>query len=492
MAEKTTLTANLSTLLDRFRALPANVQEAVNAPEALAAMRRLDGRYPKLNATDVVLRVVTRDLPPENVADFLTSAQGLNPSEASRVRSELDQMVLSRVLALLRQGPARVLPAVEPPPAARTAPTAPMPSPAAPAVSARPVMPPARPKPAAPPLAPQKPASAFFYHAEDESDIAEHRQRLDQMQPVPVVDPNAVADRIATEQGLRFDDSNLSARYRTIAVAALKGIRRNYDTKDLLTRSTKIGGLELSAEVAEKLLALFTVRAGELGSPAPATGARTPTMPTFPRRTERPEIPATPAVPRRPLSPRPVAAGAPPPPPPNLPVSPPPQPTDAPTRSGLAVPAVNAPPPPSAAVAGPPPVPPLIRPAPAPRVSEPRGRPVVADVRRPKRTVGPVDELGLLTVDDLRRLDRDPEVALTKVWSKLQNLGKESFALFAEGVKGWRRSPLYHLYVAIGTESMSSGRAVDEVANARNAANQPTLTPREFGLVADFNRHLRL
>jgi hypothetical protein len=480
------LTANLSTLLDRFRALPANIQEAVNAPEALAAMRRLDGRYPKLNATDVVLRGGQRQLRPVHIADSDPSAQGLNPSEASRVRSELDQTVLARALALLRQGPARILPSAEPPPAVREAPT-PLASAPAPV---RPVAPAVPPKPAA--LAPQKPASAFFYHAEDESDIAKHRQRLDQMQPVPVVDPNAVADRIATEQGLRFDDPNLAARYRTVAVAALKGIRKNYDTKDLLTRSTKIGGLGFSAEAADQLLAKFAARAGELGSPVSPSGAREPTVPASPRRTERPEIPTAPTVPLRTLTPRPVATGAPPPPPPNLPVSSTPQPADALGRSGLTIPAVSAPSSPSATATVPPPVPPPVRPAPAPRVSEPRGRPVVADVRRPKRTVGPVDELGLLTVDDLRRLDRDPEVALTKVWNKLENLGKESFALFAEGVKGWRRSPLYHLYVFMGTESMSSGRAVDEVANARNAANQPTLTPHEFGLVADFNRHLRL
>lgn len=129
----------------------------------------------------------------------------------------------------------------------------------------------------------------------------------------------------------------------------------------------------------------------------------------------------------------------------------------------------------------------------AARVSIPdNNRPVVADVRVPKRTVGPVDELGLLTVDDLRRFDRNPEVAVTKIWGKFENLSKESFALYAAGIKAWRRSPLYQLYVGMGTESMASGKAIDEIANARLAQNQQTLSPKEFGLVADLNRQLRL
>lgn len=475
--EKITLTANFTTLLDRFRALPANVQDALNAPEALAAMRRLDRQHPNLNATDVVLRVVTHDLPPEQIAEFLTSVQGLDANAAGKVRVELEQVVLGRLFAMLRQPP---------PPPSRPTPFPPRPPGGAPPSPApqRPVAPRAPPT-----LPPQKPASAFYYHAEDEADIAKHRERLDRMQGASSPDANALADRIAADHGLPFPDPNLAARFRSIAVAALKGIRKTYDTKDLLTRSNKIGGLELPAEVADKLLVAFATHAAELkaATPGPASAGASPPA----GMQDRTYMPSIPEIPKRAPAPRPVAVTPPsiPVPPLNLPVGPvagvtpppaarvPVPPAPSPAATPASVPAVSPAPAP---------------PAPAPRVMASRGRPVVEDVRRPKRTVGPVDELGLLTVDDLRRLDRDPEIALTKVWNKLQNLGKESFTLFAEGVKAWRRSPLYFFYVAMGTESMSTGRAVDEVANTRHAQNQPTLSPREFALVADFNRQLRL
>lgn len=429
----------------------------MNAPEVLEGLRKLDDRYPALNATEMVLRVVTKDLTPSELEEFLRSTQGLDQVNASNVRSELDRIILKRLSTL--------------PPAPSVPPSA------------------SSPVAGAAPGGIQLPSHGFE-HQEDADEIAKHREAVGAMQTKPVPDANAVASGIAKDLGLTFPDPNLERRFTTIAVLAMKGIRKSFDTRDLLTRSPKIGGMGFAPEVSEKLLAAFESHAGELGAVASVSvpSITPPAMtPVAPAPKIRPGLPSAPTVPLRSAPARSIPPMAVPVPPPNLPVppQPPARPATQPVPLRPAVPSAPAAPAPVAAR----PAATLAMPERAVRTT---GRPMVADVRKPKRTVGPVDELNLLTVDDLRRLDRDPEVALTKVWSKLQGLSQESFALYADGIKAWRHSPLYQLYLTMGTQSMASGRAVDEVANARRIANQPTLTPREFELVADFNRHLRL
>lgn len=402
----------------------------MNASETLEALRKIDARYPSLNATEAVLRVVTGDVPLDELEGFLRSSEGLEPSAAAAVREELNRIVLGRLAA--------ALPGVQP-------------------------------KPAIIPTAPT-PGVAEFHDAADAVEIARHQERLAELDRRPVPEATTVADAIAAELKIPLPDPNLQHRYRTIAESALKGIRKPFEVRDLLTRPVKIGGLDLPSELADRLLSTFASRSAPFHAPAGTSfSSNAPTGPrNIPARKPGPDrlarMPAAPVVPK--AVPKTSAT---PMPPPNLPVAP-----------TVVVPRVQAVPPRA-------PTPPA-----AARQSVPSGRPTVVDVRKPKRTVGPVDELGLLTVDDLRRLDRDPETALTKLWGKFQNLSKESFTMFADGIKAWRRSPLYQLYVGIGAESMASGRAVDEVANARLAANQATLSPKEFALIADLNRQLRL
>lgn len=118
------------------------------------------------------------------------------------------------------------------------------------------------------------------------------------------------------------------------------------------------------------------------------------------------------------------------------------------------------------------------------------GKQLVHDVRRPAKPMSPVDELADMTVDDFRRLgDTLPESA-SKVVEKIHLLGEDSLARRAQGIAAWRKNAINRVYLAMGRESMVTGKTIDEIIQARERAQQPTLTSHEFALVSDINRHL--
>ena len=108
------------------------------------------------------------------------------------------------------------------------------------------------------------------------------------------------------------------------------------------------------------------------------------------------------------------------------------------------------------------------------------------------RLIGPVEELGSLTLADFRNLgDNDAAGSVRKIFSKITLLGQESFVKKAEGIKAWRQSPAYQLYLEQGSESLESGRDIREVARARQSKAQPSLTEAEFNAIIDLNKRLR-
>jgi hypothetical protein len=102
-----------------------------------------------------------------------------------------------------------------------------------------------------------------------------------------------------------------------------------------------------------------------------------------------------------------------------------------------------------------------------------------------------VEELRQMTLTDYRRLAEDAISCIRKVYEKIQRLGNESFSQKAEGIKAWRDSEVYQLYVAMGQESLLGGKPVAVVIATRQQAGKPVLTGQEFSFVADLNKKLR-
>jgi len=118
-------------------------------------------------------------------------------------------------------------------------------------------------------------------------------------------------------------------------------------------------------------------------------------------------------------------------------------------------------------------------------------RPTIADIKGSSRLVGPVEELRAMTLNDYRRLAPDALGCIRRLYEKIQQLGKESFSRRAEGIKAWRESETYRLYVAMGQDSLLQAKTVPDVIAARQGSGQPALTEQEYSYISDLNRKLR-
>jgi hypothetical protein len=105
--------------------------------------------------------------------------------------------------------------------------------------------------------------------------------------------------------------------------------------------------------------------------------------------------------------------------------------------------------------------------------------------------MSPIDELTNMDVVSFRRLSEEPKDAAQKIKEKIQLLEDEEYSKKIEGIKGWRKCPIYLLYLAMGQESIIKKQSVEEVTNARKLSGKDYLTPTEFDAVMDLNKSLR-
>jgi hypothetical protein len=91
---------------------------------------------------------------------------------------------------------------------------------------------------------------------------------------------------------------------------------------------------------------------------------------------------------------------------------------------------------------------------------------------------------------NFRRLDKDPLKSAEKIKNKISLL-EEDYGKKLEGVKFWRQSPIYRLYLEIGRLSISENKPVDVIIEKRRMNNQECLTAEEFKVIMDLNKSLR-
>lgn len=119
-------------------------------------------------------------------------------------------------------------------------------------------------------------------------------------------------------------------------------------------------------------------------------------------------------------------------------------------------------------------------------------KPMIDDVKLQQSMVmGPIDELRAMDVIEFRRLATDAATATLKIKDKISLLGEESIDKQTEGIKAFKESPLNHLYLDIGSKSITTNQAVAEVITNLQAQNVPTLSLAEFNAIADLNQQLR-
>ncbi len=330
---------------------------------------------------------------------------------------------------------------------------------------------------------PPGPATVAHLTPEDHQEIKGHADRLASYDAGPNVHDSVgeTVEKIIAENHLTFDDDNFRRRFITIMTSRIKDIRNATDTLDLLTRATKVGGMGYDPDIAEKLVMRATDESAKFLT---EEGVKKLS------EQQRVVVPVTPKPPKVPVEPAPV-------------------PVPSPVPSGAAIPVAvplqrMTPPAPAAGPSAPFRVP--VQKIPAAPVPPPgyvpqmptasvrpmqTERPTIADIRGAPRLIGPIEELRVMTLADFRHLGDGPIACIRRVYEKIQLIGKESYTKRAEGIKAWRASESYQLYLTMGQESLLSGKTIRDVIAEHQRSGQSALSEQEFSLIADLNRKLR-
>ncbi len=382
--------------------------------------------------------------------------------------------------------------------------------------------------------------SAYFVEPEDEQDILLHRQKLANLAvKTPEADLDAVIQNIIVRNAVDFPDDVMEKRFFNIVKSRLSEMRNSMETEEALQRSQKIGGMGFESDLARRLIVDIEEEASTLASQGmlqKLQGSMQQALHRLPQRPYAPKIPlrpphpsmSIPEVERRPvISPPPVIEPrvvlsrpvtevyqptphvSPAPMPSPRPVQAPPAQPSPRVSPGKTIPILQPVSTPESSIplkvqSTPPPAP-SPRPSP-PQVSRPEAE--IPQMRRPDaqirqrisdivevpavhKTLGPVEELADLDVTDFRRFGTTTEDAKRKILEKISLLEEESYAMRSSGIKAWRRSPLFQLYLDIGRESIETGVSVQQVIAARAGKKAPVLSNEEFDAIADINRLLR-
>lgn len=110
----------------------------------------------------------------------------------------------------------------------------------------------------------------------------------------------------------------------------------------------------------------------------------------------------------------------------------------------------------------------------------------LTDIRPAPKLLGPVEELSHLTLEDFRRIGTNPAESVARVEQKIMRLKSESLLRANQGMTAWRSSPLYQQYSQIMNEALSKRMSPDAVLEQK-----PSLTPPEFHAIMELNQKLR-
>lgn len=292
--------------------------------------------------------------------------------------------------------------------------------------------------------------------------------------PVPLGKPLDVEKEIeiiVEKSKLELFDQEQVKRFKNIIRSRLKGARDQIQTKQMLIGPDSFGGLGVSPETADRILAIISQESEKLNgrlrdevSSEPFSDLHSEikqilTQPSSlapePKEIERPKMVFKPVV-DAPLKPEEI----------KLPEI---KPVEIKKEPSITEP------------------PQVSRPIMNTNYSKPR----IEDVKfRPKLT-GPVEEIRTMTLADFRRLAPTAEGIIDKIMEKIDLLEEESFSKRIEGIKAWKESEVNRIYLELGEESMENKKPIAEIIKERQQLNQPTLTEEEVENIIELNQKLR-
>ncbi len=114
----------------------------------------------------------------------------------------------------------------------------------------------------------------------------------------------------------------------------------------------------------------------------------------------------------------------------------------------------------------------------------------VTDVKRPKRLVGPIDELRQMNVDDFRRMPGSIADAVENIKDDIVQIGHHDPGRHIKAIEAWRGSPLVRYYQVILSHTLQSGVPV-KATLADAASNPKKMSVDEFEAIRNLNANLR-
>ncbi|MBT5262539.1 MAG: hypothetical protein HOL80_01405 [Candidatus Magasanikbacteria bacterium] len=105
-----------------------------------------------------------------------------------------------------------------------------------------------------------------------------------------------------------------------------------------------------------------------------------------------------------------------------------------------------------------------------------------------KRTVGPVGEFESMDLTTFRRIGDTTEAIVAKLHERLGLMKKDSYLLYMEGKKAWRRSPLYIQYTNLLTRALNEKRTLSQQLDMQDA--EVPLTQVDIDAIIAFNHTL--
>ncbi len=118
-------------------------------------------------------------------------------------------------------------------------------------------------------------------------------------------------------------------------------------------------------------------------------------------------------------------------------------------------------------------------------------KPTLDDVKFVKNLYGPIEEMAYMTLIDFRRLGASIDERISKIEERIKLLESESYTKRIQAIEAWNKNEVNRFYRLLGQASMSEGRSIKEIVEARQKEGKPTLSLEEFEAVMDLNRKLR-
>lgn len=471
--------------LEKFNNIDQVVRDKVSTPQVMGAISELENKY-GVSLAAVIMRIMVKDVSILDLPKFFVFEFGIDGKAANTLAEELKEKVFFGVAEYL--GIAKdTIPDINDPAKnwkdTKSNETAIR-------------------------------SSAFFFSTEDEEEVKQLANTLAPAAPAPDKTPE-YEERIGetiSKLNLNFSSEELLKRYKNILTTYLKGVRNKVDAKQALGKSIDSGGLSMEVPRIDSIfLILDKIRASEAEKteqPKPpvkielpedkqspmiradqideifksnlgTSGARDIDY-DFSKIAERSqEIKENNVIPEN----KSTEKESHPAPEPNIIVG---DKTNANEKNIQEI-------------------------KPADNTVSLKGRPdnqndIATFVRRPKTSLGkvrmddvkhiakltgPLDELSDMDTTSFRRLNENVKDRIEVIKEKIHFLEEESYAQRLAGIKAWRQSPVYKLYLDIGQESMKLGKPVEFVIEKRRSLGEEYLTPVEFEAIMELNRTLR-